>query len=138
MPVWERYSGQNTLVAGGEHINTNVFSNTQSDENFESSDVVAVDGILTVQTDTDDLCGVRLLVLDGTISSGSITESDPAPHERGVWYSFFAARGPMVFRLRSKKTVPPAFNLWLETWKEQGSTSTKVNWGFHVLWVVKH
>ncbi len=138
MPVWERYDGGSTIAAVGDHANTEVFANAQADENFEASNVVAVDGILTVITDTDDLCGVRLLVVPEEMLTATLTEDVPQPHNRMVWYSFYAARGPMVFRLRSKKTIPPEHKLWIQVWKASGTTSTLLRWGIHVLWVVKH
>ncbi len=138
MPVWERYNGGSTVVAVGDHVNTEVFHNFQADENFEASDVVGVDGILTVITDTDDMCGIRLLVEPEGVLTAALNEDQPQPHSREVWYSFFAARGPMVFRLRSKKTVPPEHKLWIQVWKAQSATSTAIRWGLHVLWVVKH
>ncbi len=138
MPVWERYHNAQTVAAAGDHNNQEIFANAQGDENFEASDVVAVDGILTVITDTDDLCGVRLIVAPEEMVTADINEDVPQPHNRMVWYSFYAARGPMVFRLRSKKTVHPEHKLWITVWKASGTTSTTLRWGLHVLWVVKH
>ncbi len=138
MPVWERYDGTVTQGAAGSHANTEIFANAQADENFEAADVVAVDGILSVITDTDDLMGIRLIVAPEEMVSADMNEDVPQPHSRLVWYSWFAARGPMVFRLRSKKTVPAEHKLWVTVWKAQGGTSTILNWGLHVLWVVKH
>lgn len=138
MPVWERYDGTQSHQSVGAHANEEIFANAQADENFEASDVVAVDGILTVITDSDDLCGIRLIVAPEELVTGDLTEDIPQPHNRMVWYSWFAARGPMVFRLRSKKTVPPEHKLWVTTWKARGGNSTNIHWGLHVLWVVKH
>ncbi len=141
MAVWERYDGSGVLGSLGDHINRELFHNQQADENFEASDVVIVDGILTLITDTDDLCGVRLLVVPEEIASASLTEDVPQPHNQMVYYSWFAARGPMVFRLRSKRTIPPEHKLWIQTWKANtggGSTSTTLRYGIHLLLVAKH
>ncbi len=140
MPVWERYDGAAVVATEGSHVNTEVFANAQADENFEASDVVAVDGIFTVLTDTDNLCGVRLIVAPEEMVTGDITEDVPQPHSRLVWYEWYAGRGPMVFRLRSKKTVPPEHKLWVNVWKAAngGTTSTTLRWGLRILWVVKH
>ncbi len=138
MPVWERYDGLVGVAAVGDHVNTEIFHNVQADENFEASDVVIVDGILTLITDSDDLCGVRLLVVPEELSTGDLNEDVPQPHNRMVYYSWYAARGPMVFRLRSKKTVPPEHKLWIQGWKASGTTSTTLRYGLHVLFVVKH
>ncbi len=141
MAVWERYDDETTLAAVGSHTNREVFHNFQGDENFESSDVVIVDGIMTFITDTDDLCGARLLVVPEEILTAALTEDIPQPHNDMVYYSWFVARGPMVFRLRSKRTIPPEHKLWMQVWKATtggGTTSTTVRWGAHLLFVVKH
>ncbi len=138
MPVWERYHNTFTLTTAGTHGNIELFHNFQADENFESSDVVIVDGILTVHTDTDDLMGLRLLIVPEEILTATLTEDVPQPHNDMVYYSWFAARGPMVFRLRSKRTVPPEHKLWMQGWKAVGSTSTILSFGIHLLFVVKH
>ncbi len=138
MAVWERYDGNSQITTVGDHANVEVFHNDQGDENFEFADVVGVDGILTVITDTDDLCGVRMIVASNLVTTGDLNENSPAPHERGIWYSFYVGRGPLVFRMRSKKTVAPDHKLWINIWKAQGNSLTSVRWGLHVLWVVKH
>ncbi len=139
MPVWERYDGEYAGVgAEGSHNNRELFHNVQADENFEASDVVIVDGILTLITDTDDLFGVRLLVVPEEILTATLTEDTPQPHNDMVYYSWYAARGPMVFRLRSKRTVPPEHKLWLQAWKAKGTTTSVIRWGIHLLFVVKH
>ncbi len=138
MPVWERYDFGQTLAAVGDHSNREVFHNEQADENFEASDVVIVDGIVTIITDTDDICGVRMLVVPEEILTASLTEDVPQPHNDMVYYSWYAARGPMVFRLRSKRTIPPEHKLWIQSWKAGGTASTVLRWGVHLLFVVKH
>ena len=100
--------------------------------------MVGVDGIVTVTCDTVNLMGVRLLVLPETMVSGDFDENTIAPHDQAVWYSWFAAAGPLVFRLRSKKTIPSNYKLWLQIWKEGGGTATVCRVGLMLLWVVKH
>ncbi len=138
MAVWERYHGLHTLTAEGQSVQEQVFNNLQADENFEASDVVAVDGIMTLISDTDDLCGFRILVVSQQITVGNLTEDEPQPHSQEVYYSWFCGRGPMVFRLRSKRTVPPEHQMVVQGWKASGTTATALRWGLHVLWVVKH
>ncbi len=138
MPIWERYQNQGTVVAEGNHVNILTLNNEEDTDNFQNADLVFVDGILTVLTDTDDLVGVRLLVLHDSILTATITEDDPTPDDRAVWYTFFCGRGPLVFRLRSKKTLPSRHNLWLQYWKASGSTSTIVRTGVMVLMQLKH
>jgi len=138
MPVWERYDLDPVLAAQGAHSNTQVFKNEEDTDNFQSADVVIVDGIITVITDTDDLCGVRLIIASELLVSGDLTEDAPAPHDNMVYYSWYAARGPLVFRLRSKRTIPPEYALWVQAWKARGTVSTTVRIGAHFLFVVKH
>ncbi len=138
MAVWERYHGAFVFSAEGGSGNTELFHNEQADENFEASDVVIVDGILTVITDTDDLCGLRLVIAPEEILTASLTEDTPQPHSDLVYYSWHVARGPMVFRLRSKRTIPPEHKLWITGWKASGTASTNVRYGIQLLFVVKH
>ncbi len=138
MPNWERYQGDDTLLALGAHATREVFFNTQADEQFEASDVVIVDGIVTFMTDTDDLCGARLLIAPTEIAIGTFTENLPPPNNQMVYYSWFFGRGPVVFRLRSKRTIPPEHKLYVQQWKASGTTSTVSRYGMHLLLVVKH
>ncbi len=138
MPIWERYSVDNTLVAAGSIVNDQLFHNEEDTDNFQSADVIIVDGIVTVITTTDNLVGVRLVIAHEIMVSGDLTQFQPAPHDRMVYYSWFCARGPLVFRLRSKKTIPPENKLWLQTWKEKGALSTEVKVGVHMFLHLKH
>ncbi len=138
MAIWERYQAGHLLSTAGTHQNSELLQNQQADENFESGDIVFVDGIITVLTDTDDLCGVRLLILDEEVTSGGFDENDPEPHQPQVWYTWFVGRGPLVFRLRSKKTLPPEHKLWLQSWKALGSASTNIRSGILLYEQFKH
>lgn len=138
MPVWERYHGGDVISTAGGSITTEIFANAQADENFEAADLVIVDGIITFLTDTDDLCGARLLVVPEEVLIGALTEDAPQPHSDLVYYSWFLGRGPMVFRLRSKRTVPPEHKLYMQTWKAVGSATTTIQYGMHLLFVLKH
>lgn len=136
MANWERYTFFQTVTAVGDHQNQVQEVNADLPDQ-RNADLVAVDGILTVLTNTDNLVGLRLLILDDTIATANITEDNPGPHESSVWYNFFAGRGPMVFRMRSKKTLPPNHNLWIQVWKASGTDATAVHVGFQILWVRK-
>ncbi len=124
MPIWERYSGENSLTAPGVHVNRELLYNKSTDEFFESAPIVFVDGILTVITDTDGLMGVRLLVATDLLTTGDLTEDEPGPGDNMVWYTWYAARGPLVFRLRSKKTLQSEHKLWIQTWNAHGPSTT--------------
>ncbi len=138
MPIWERYDGEDTLVNVGDHGNSLIFHNEEDTDNFQSADVVIVDGIMTVVTDTDDLIGVRMLILPEVMTTADFNEDTPAPHDRGVYYSWYVGRGPLVFRLRAKRTIYAEHKLWLNTWKARGTSSTKVRWGLHAFLHLKH
>ncbi len=138
MALWERYQGEQSVAAVGVHANTELFHNQEDTDNFQNADIVAVDGILTVLTPDDDLIGIRLLVAHELLTSGDLTEDAPAPDSPQVWYNFFAGRGPLIFRLRSKKTVPPQHKLWVQSWKAAGSATTPVRFGIQIFWQLKH
>jgi len=138
MALWERYQGEQTLVTLGSHHNRELLYNEEDTDNFQQADLVVVDGIVTLHTDTDDLVGARLLVLHDSILTGVFNENDPSPDDPQVYYNFFIARGPLPFRLRSKKTIPPSHKLWLQLWKAAGTTSTVVRFGVQVYLQLKH
>lgn len=138
MALWERYDQTSTLTTVGSHFNTEILYNSEDTDNFQNADLVLVDGIVTIITDTDDLCGVRFVLLPDVVASGSISMDDPDPDSRQVWYSFFCARGPLVFRLKSKKTLFPQHKLWMTVWKARGTASTVINTGEQFLMQLKH
>ncbi len=135
MPVWEQYDQTYSFTVPATQ-STQLFHNQEDTDNFQSADVVGVDGIVTVITNSDDLCRVRLVITPESMGSTNV-ELTPF-HSPAQWYSWYVARGPLVFRLRSKKTVPPEHKLHMIVSKQQGSTSTVVNVGLMVLWVLKH
>ncbi len=131
MAFKQRYSGQDTHSSNDVHIETDLVSNQAGAEPWDDHDLTVVDGQLTVITDSDDLVGVRFLVIHESYTV--TTEDDPAPQDPQVWYSFWCARGPMVFRLISKRTIPPEHDLRIQTWKDLGGTSTNVRWGLNLM-----
>ncbi len=132
MAIWQRYSHAPTVVTAGDHSNLELLHNQATSDDFQSADLVIVDGIVVVNTDTDNLCGVRLLVADEIIQTANLSEVDPEDWSDMIYYSWFAARGPLVFRLRSKRTLHPEEKLWSQVWKEQGGDSTICRVGYHL------
>ncbi len=138
MPVWERYHGSSSLSTAGSSNTSLLLANEQADEQFEAADLTVVDGIVTFLTNTDDLCGARLLVVSDQITLSGLTEDEPRVHSPEIYYSWFLGRGPMVFRLRSKKTIPPEHVLAMQVWKAVGGSLTNINWGIRALFVLGH
>ncbi len=132
MPVWQRFSHTQQVSAVSASGNSALVVNGEETDQFESKDLVVIDGIITVQCDTDDLCGVRLVVAHELLVTGDLTDTAPAPHDDMIYYSWFCSRGPLVFRLRSKRTIPMEHTLWSTIWKELGTTATTVNVGYHL------
>ncbi len=86
-----------------------------------------VDGYLTVITDTDNLCQVRMYgPCQSFAASGDFSLNVPARAEEINWYRLNCGRGPMVFRIRSKRTFEPEEELWVAGVKWRGTTSTNV------------
>lgn len=140
MAHWLRFDHTATLLTVGDHNNLELLHNDlPSFEEWQSGDLVIVDGIVTVAVDTlGSLIGVRLLVASEHLGTADLDEDNPQPFDPMVYYSWYVAGGPVVFRLRSKKTVHPEEKLWLQTWKAQGVTSPIVLVGLHLLVVYKH
>lgn len=136
MAIWERYDGTFSLTAVGDDSSTIVLQNQEDTDNFQNADLVVVDAILTLITDTDDLVGFRTLIRD--IGGPSVSEDDPIPSHPDVWYEWFTARGPVIHRIRSKRTIPPFRQLQVQAWKARGANATNVHWGLRVLVQLKH
>ncbi len=123
--LWEEYDQTSTLVAVGT-VNTQlIFHNQVTDNIFQSAPITIVDGIVTIITDTDDLCRVRLAIAHESMSNTQIEAM--GAHESLWYYRWGCARGPLVFRLRSKKTIHPEFKLHIFMQKLQGTNSTRIH-----------
>ncbi len=138
MAIWERYDQSTILASVGTHTNTEVLHNEEDTDNFQNADLVLVDGIVTIVTNDDNLVGVRFIIAHEALVDADLDENVPSPDSRMVWYSFFAARGPLIFRLKSKKTLFPQHKLWLQVWKAQGTNTTTIRTGEMVLMQLKH
>ncbi len=136
MPViWERYDKNLTVATQNSSTAFELFHNEVDDHYFQNAPITIVDGILTVITDTDDLVVVRLIIMHEIVINTDIGIDSPNPGERSVYYEWFAARGPLVFRLRSKKTIQPQEKLWIVLGKAAtgGSNSTIIHAGLLTL-----
>ncbi len=128
MPNWSTVLHSATLSTQGAHDNSELLYNQleAGDEPWENRDVVVVDGIVTVISNSDDLIGVRLLVAHEIIVDGDLSDTQPSDPDDMIWYTWFAGRGPLVFRIRSKRTIPTQYKLWGQMYKALGSTSTAI------------
>ncbi len=90
-------------------------------------DRTVVDGFVTIVCTTTVLHTVRLFApAPGFAVAGDFTFGVPSRREFISWYSFGCASGPLVYRLRSKRTI--AFNeeIWAQVQQERGGASTVV------------
>ncbi len=137
MAIWERYQKSRTITNVGDAFGDLLLTNDITDNNFLSSDLVIVDGIITISGSTDNLCGTRLLVLDQD-DTNTADENNPEPHHPSVYYTWFSAKGMVSFRLRSKKTLPPEHKLWLQSWKAGGALAHDIHVGLLLYIQLKH
>ncbi len=93
-----------------------------------------VDGYVTIITDTDDLCQVRLYApVPNFAAAGDFTFATPLRKEYICWYWLNCGRGPMVFRIRSKRTMGLSEEIWGGIVKLRGGNSTEVHVGWQFL-----
>ncbi len=133
--LWEEYDTSTVVTAIGDQASVELFHNEVDDHIFASAPITIVDGILTVITNTDDLCKVKLVIAHESFNATAIAAL--GRHEPQNWYSWFCARGPLVFRMRSKKTIFPEHKLWMKMIKQRGTTATTVNVGLEAF-MVRH
>lgn len=135
--IWDSYVVQDTIATAAGWQATELFHNDSDEPNiFASGTVMLVDGIVTTITDSDDMCEVILAVAHEDIVQADFQAMQR--HELDHWYSFAVARGPMVFRLRSKKAVPPGYRLWCLQEKIIGTASTVINTSVRIGQVFTH
>ncbi len=136
MAIWVRGSQAITL-SGGNGSQEFTSLHNETDNPFEDSDLVIVDGFLTLITDTDDLMGFRFVRQREDLITTDLNDNLPPEGDPSIWYSMFHGRGPTTYRLRSKFTIPPQYKFWTTIWKELGSASTVMNAGWRLLIVKK-
>ncbi len=130
MAEWFNFSTEFTITTAGT-MGTPVQVFAQDDI---IGDRTVVDGYVTLVTDTDNLCQVRMYApTPAFTSSGDFAFSTPARREAVNWYWFNCALGPMVFRLRSKRTFRPDQEWWIACAKLSGGTQSTVRVGIQAL-----
>ncbi len=133
--LWESFSFTHSLSTQGTNTQSEVFHNEVDDHIFASAPITFVDGIVTLATNGDDLFQSRLIIAHELLTGAEVGAMQL--HEPGNWYRWHITRGPIVFRLRSKRTIPSEHKLWLATQKVQGSIAENVRCGITLL-MVRH
>ncbi len=133
--LWEDYTTTFGLTAVSAAGSSELFHNEVDDHIFASAPITVVDGIATFIGDTDDLCRIKLVVAHESFVAADIEAL--GSHEDQNWYRWFVARGPLVYRIRSKRTIPPEHKLWATAIKSQGANPTDVHMGLSLL-LVRH
>ncbi len=128
--LWEAFSAESSLTTKGTGDADELFHNEVDDHLFASAPITFVDAICTIITETDDLFLVRFLIANEQLNSGQIQALQR--HVKNVWYGFYAARGPLVFRMPSKKTIHPEEKLWVDFFKAEGNTASIIRVGLQV------
>ncbi len=121
MAEWFRISRDDSITNVGDHVTSEINSlHNQMVNLWEDSDLVIVDGIVTINVDTDNIMGVRFLVASEDHVIGDFTDTFPQENSSQIYYSFFTGKGSHIFRFRSDKTIPPQYTFFVTTWKESG------------------
>ncbi len=127
MSEWREFSHQFDLTTvQTADTPVEVFQN----DDDPALDRTLVDGYVTIITDTDDLCQVALYAPCPNFTVASdLTFAVPNRNEPIFWYSMNCARGPMVFRLRSKRTFGPEQEFWMNAKKLRGGIASSIKVG---------
>lgn len=133
--LWEQYPFTGVLSTEGTTVQVELFHNEVDDHIFASAPITIVDGICTINTDNDNLFSVWFIVVNEEMASADVAAI--SRHERAVWYVFYAVRGPLVFRMKSKKTIFPEEKLWVRIQKDGGNTSSELRGGIQ-MFMVRH
>ncbi len=126
----------------GEVVNTTTSNDLPPTETTilsnlpEGSRYTIVDGIMTMITDNEDLWIVRLLHMPEIVGVADVDAANPDFNDRMNYYFWYAARGPVVFRLRAKRTLQDEETLRLQVFKRTGSVSATLNVGYQIAYVL--
>ncbi len=125
MANWIRFSASSDITTVGAHESSEITSlHNQLTNPWEDSDLVIVDGIVTINVDTENIMGVRFVRgPEGQVAS-DYTDTAPEENDPNLWYSYFVGKGASIFRLRSKFTIFPQYEFWVTRWKEQGPAAS--------------
>ncbi len=137
MPVWEEYDGQVTLSTAGTNSALQLFHNEEDTDNFQNAPVTIVDGILTANEGSGELWQIRLIVAHEIVVAGDLGVGLGRSSSL-IWYGFYVSGGPLVFRLRSKRTIHPHHKLWIDVQKKRGDTSGILFYGLQALLQLSH
>lgn len=133
--LWEESSKSTSLTSIGTKDSDELFHNEVDDHVFASAPITIVDGIITLIADTTNLFRVKLVVCHESFVASDVQAL--GSHEWQNWYRFNIGSGPLVFRLRSKRTILPEHKLWWTVEKMQGADTTNCHMGLQML-MVRH
>ncbi len=124
MAEWFRFSSNASITNVGDSSVSEVTGlHNQLVNLWEDSDLVIVDGIVTLNVDTDTIMGCRFVRRPEFAVIGDLSETSPEENDPDIWYSFFVGKGASIFRLRSKFTIYPQYEFFTTLWKEQGPSA---------------
>lgn len=137
MVEWVRDSFSTSLTAEGADDGQDILHNSgaQLPVGFpeEGGHLTVVDGIVTVQVDTDDLVAVQLVVAHELVTITDLTTTVPSANDPAIHYRWYTSRGPAFFRIRSKKSVPQESRYMLHVFKARGANASNVRIGWNIL-----
>ncbi len=140
MPVWEQYEQSFAITTLGSHSDRELFHNIEDTDNFQNAPVTVVDGIVTVDCPNDSFWSVRLLVTPQEMDAGDLSPTAQGRTSPLIYYHWYCSRGPLIFRLRSKRTIPIRHKLWMQGVKVFGDNATQefMNVGLQIFLVLNH
>ncbi len=134
--LWEEYDQSYTgITTEGSNFAIEIFHNEVDDHIFASAPITIVDGIVTLYSDGVAFWKVRLGVFPELYVAQDI-EDLPA-HDSQWYYRWFHSGGPLVYRLRAKRTIPPEHKLWIYFEKRYNAVSANIYAG-EMLYMVRH
>ncbi len=124
MAEWIRINTDRSITTVGAHDTTEIsILHNQLTNLWEDSDLVIVDGIVTINVDTHNIMGCRIVRANETLQASDFSDTVPEENSPDIWYSWFAPFGGSIFRCPSKFSIFPQYQVWLTVWKDSGPTA---------------
>ncbi len=133
--LWEHFYFTHQIGAVGNTAGNEIFHNEVDDHIFASAPITMVDGICTLYHTGVGFSRVWLTIAHELLTAAEVQAMQL--HDSSHWYKWYIAQGPLVFRLRSKRTIPPEHKLWVSVQKLYSASVEDIQVGIDLL-MVRH
>ncbi len=130
---WVRKHGVDTHGSTGVSVDTVLVDNSGSAIQ-ENRELTMMGFYFTLYSATSVLYAARIIVVPEMIDAGDLTSAIPEDDDALVWAKFYAHAGvPGYFQLKSKRTLHPDDQCFVQTFALSGADNIAYSWQSYVV-----